>query len=401
MFPLKGKVQHYAWGGTEFIPHLLSIENPEVKPFAEYWLGTHPGGDAMVRLSDHSHTKLSGLINSDPQRYLGPSVLAGFGGLPYLLKVLDVKGMLSIQVHPTREEALKGFEREEALGMPIDAPNRNYKDRNHKPEVMIALSEFWLLHGFSPEISNVLKEVPELLPLLPILEREGLESLYRTVMEMPSHRVDELLKPLAERIVPQYLQDGLDKGSPHFWAARVMSESAPDFNGLDRGIFSIYFFNVLHLKPGQAVFQGAGIPHAYLEGLNVELMSNSDNVLRAGLTPKHIDIPELMKHTRFEYVHPDIMEGEAVDGRFVYTCPVEDFSIDRIGLNAGDSIHLETGSPEIWLQTGGTADWKGSRECRTVMGDSLFVSPGERITVTASKDSTLFRAWVPFASVAV
>jgi mannose-6-phosphate isomerase len=385
----------------EFIPQLLSIENPEVKPFAEYWLGTHPGGDARVRLSEHSHTSLSGLINSDPMRYLGRSVRTRFGGLPYLLKVLDVKGMLSIQVHPTREEAEKGFDREEALGIPIDAPNRNYRDRNHKPEVMVALSEFWLLHGFNPAISTILQDIPELNSLLPILEGEGLEALYRTVMEMPSERVDGLLKPLADRIVPQYVQGGLDKDSPHFWAARVLSESAPSYTGLDRGIFSIYLFNVLHLKPGQAVFQSAGIPHAYLEGMNVELMSNSDNVLRAGLTPKHIDIPELMKHTLFEHVHPKIMDGEAVDGRFVYPCPVDDFSIDRIRLHAGESLQVDTGSPEIWLHIEGTVDWKGSRECRTVMGDSLFVSPGERITVTASKDSTLFRAWVPIALDAV
>jgi mannose-6-phosphate isomerase len=395
MFQLKGKVQHYAWGGSEYIPQLLSMVNATGSPFAEYWLGTHPGGDARVMLSDHSHTSLSALIKSQPARYLGHSVEERFGGLPYLLKVLDVKGMLSIQVHPTKEEAEKGFDREESLGIPLDAPHRNYKDRNHKPEVMVALSEFWLLHGFHPQVGSILREVPELNPLSPIFEEKGLEALYRTVMEMPSDEVDNLLRPLAARIVPRYHEGGLDKSGADFWAARVMSEAGPDFKALDRGVFSIYFFNVLHLRPGQAVFQGAGIPHAYLEGQNVELMSNSDNVLRAGLTPKHIDIPELMKHTRFEFVHPRILEGDGADGRFVYACPVPDFSIDRVEMNPGDSIRMDAVGPEIWLHTSGSVEWKGSRDVRTSQGDSLLITPGEHVTLIASQSSTLFRAWVP------
>ena len=395
MFRLKGKLQHYAWGGTDYIPSLLSVSNPGSRPCAEYWLGTHPGGESRVMLSEHSHTSLTNLIHSDPERYLGGSVHSRFGGLPYLLKVLDVHGMLSIQVHPNRAEAEKGFDREEALGIPIDAPHRNYKDRNHKPEVMVALGEFWLLHGFNPELGKVLRNVSELHPLLPVFEEKGLEELYRTVMEMPSVEVDALLRPLAQRIVPIYLQGGLDKSSPDFWAARVMSDAGPEYADLDRGVFSIYFFNVVHLKEGQAIFQGAGIPHAYLEGRNVELMSNSDNVLRAGLTPKHIDIPELMRHTRFEYVHPRILEGDSCDGRFVYACPVPDFSIDRLELSPGDSIELESKGPDIWLQTSGTVEWKGSVEFRTCKGDSLFTIPGERMTLSAFEPSTLFRAWVP------
>ena len=395
MFPLKGKIQHYAWGGSDFIPSLLSVPNPDARPFAEYWLGTHPGGEARAMLSQHSHTGLSALISSQPGRYLGRDVVARFGGLPYLLKVLDVKGMLSIQVHPTKEEAEKGFDREQSLGIPIDAPERNYKDRNHKPEVMVALSDFWLLHGFSPDIERVLEEVPELRPLLPILREKGLEALYRTVMEMPSGDVDAILRPMAERIVPDYARGLTEKSSPDFWAARVMSEAGPAYSALDRGVFSIYFFNVVHLKAGQAVFQGAGIPHAYLEGRNVELMSNSDNVLRAGLTPKHIDIPELMKHTRFEYVHPQVMDGDRTEGGFGYACPVPDFSIERVVLNAGMSFKAEVRSPEIWLQTQGRAGWKGSRSVETSMGEALFVPPGESLEIRAVEDSVLFRAGVP------
>jgi mannose-6-phosphate isomerase len=210
-------------------------------------------------------------------------------------------------------------------GIPMDAPNRNYKDPNHKPEVMVALSEFWLLHGFNANLHQILDDHEIFNPLVPLLEVKGLKGLYQYVMELPQSGVDAMLRPLAEKIVPLYTKNQLSKSSPDFWAARVMAEAKPSFENLDRGIFSIYFFNIVQLEPGEAVFQDAGIPHAYLEGQNIELMSNSDNVLRAGLTSKHMDIPELMKHTRFEYVVPHVMHGEKEGKLITFNCPVPDF----------------------------------------------------------------------------
>ncbi|NDC78804.1 MAG: mannose-6-phosphate isomerase, class I, partial [Chitinophagia bacterium] len=279
MYLIEGIVQPYAWGGREYIPRLLGLAPDAGKPAAEYWLGVHPGGPSRIWLDGSARTSLPDLIRSDPQRYLGARVLAEFENLPFLLKVLDVQGMLSIQVHPTREGAREGFARENALGIPLDAPNRNYRDENHKPEVMVALGEFWLLHGFRCDLEAVLASVPELSGLSPILREAGIEGLYRHIMEMPQDAVDALLLPLAQRIVPQYLQDRLARSLPDFWAGRVLAGAAPDFRNIDRGVFSIYLFNVVHMHAGQAIFQGAGIPHAYLEGRNVELMSNSDNVL--------------------------------------------------------------------------------------------------------------------------
>lgn len=395
MYILTGKNQHYAWGGTRFIPTLLAISDPADKPYAEYWLGTHPGGPSNVNLGENAVTTLPDLIRSEPGRYLGNEVQQTFGELPYLLKILDVKGMLSIQVHPTREEARKGFDHENAMGIPLDAPNRNYKDANHKPEVMVALSDFWLLHGFNPRLDEILTDSQVLHPLLPVLRTEGLSGLYQHVMLMPQEQVDLMLRPLAERIVPQYENGELSRSSPDFWAARVMSDCKPDFTGLDRGIFSIYFFNVLHLQPGQAIFQGAGIPHAYLEGQNVELMSNSDNVLRAGLTPKHVDIPELMKHTRFEYVHPQIMDGIGKGNLRNYPCPVPDFGIDMLSLRQGQEYSHESKGPEIWLQTSGRLQWRGTHELNTRSGGAVFLIPGETATLHADEDSTIFRAFVP------
>lgn len=312
MYRLSGKVQHYAWGGKEYLPWLLGKDNHHHQPFAEYWMGVHAGAPSRVWLSDNAHTGLPELIRSEPRRYLGQDVMNRFGNLPFLLKVLDVKGMLSIQVHPTKAGAEEGFTRENAAGVAMDAPHRNYKDDNHKPEVMVALGEFWLLHGFLPEelLRKRLENTPELEFLLPVFEASGYAGLYRYIMELPEEGVDKALAPLAQRVYPLYEAGRLEKSSPDFWAGRVLEEKAPVFRGLDRGIFSIYLFNIVHLTEGQGIFQGAGVPHAYLEGRNIELMSNSDNVLRGGLTPKHVDVPELLKHVRFEATEPRVMEGE-------------------------------------------------------------------------------------------
>ena len=388
MFPLKGKVQHYAWGGKEFIPSLLGISNTENKPFAEYWLGVHPGAPATVLLSSNAYTGLPELIKSDPRRYLGKRVAAEFHDLPYLLKILDVKDMLSIQVHPSKEDAIKGFDRENELGIPHDASHRNYKDNNHKPEMMMALGEFWLLHGFRPEaeLERTLESVEYLSALLPVFESTGYKGLYQFVMELPQEGVNKLLQPLSEFILPQYVAGTLKKNDPHFWAARAMMTYPDSF---DRGIFSIYFFNLVHLQAGQAVFQGAGLPHAYLEGQNVELMSNSDNVLRGGLTPKYVDAQELIKHIHFRATIPEILDGGGAQEQ-VFACPVRDFSMTVFQPGAG-GYPLTTQGPEILLVLQGEGR---AGDFSFKKGDSFFMAAGESVHIEGP-GSRIVRAWVP------
>ncbi|HSF88476.1 MAG TPA: mannose-6-phosphate isomerase, class I, partial [Saprospiraceae bacterium] len=242
MYQLQGKVQHYAWGGKEFIPDLLGISNTEKQPFAEYWMGVHTLAPAVVKLTDNAYTGLHDLIRSEPRRYLGERVVKHFHDLPFLLKILDVSEMLSIQVHPSREEAQKGFDIENSAGIPKDAPHRNYRDNNHKPEMMMALGDFWLLHGFRKEEDLVvaLERVGELSALIPLFEASGYKGLYQFVMNMPQEGVNSVMEPLAARILPLYHAGKLSKNDPDFWAARAMV-TYPDY--FDRGIFSIYFFN--------------------------------------------------------------------------------------------------------------------------------------------------------------
>jgi len=398
VYKLKGRIQHYAWGGTDYLPALLSLDNPEHKPFAEYWLGAHENAPAVLE-ADGGGVALSSYLGERPVERLGPYTAERFGRLPYLLKILDVKDMLSIQVHPSKKAAEREFAEENERGVAMNAPDRNYKDDNHKPELMAALSEFWLLHGFKPEedLMRILADTPELNFLTPVFSIGGYQLLYKTVMEMPQAEVDDVLQPLLDRILPLYKNGGLVRSEEHFWAARA----ALTYNQgarIDRGIFSIYFFNLVNLHPGEAIFQDAGLPHAYLEGQNVEIMANSDNVLRGGLTPKHVDVPELMKHVRFEATNPRILMGDRAAGHItVYGTPAPDFELSRISLSAGEAVTSKARSAEVYIvlegrvgviEDGVGAFSRGRGECFVALYHGKFV-------LKATADAVLYRAAVP------
>lgn len=396
IFLLKGKVQNYAWGGTTFISQLLNLDNKEKKPIAEYWMGAHPSASSTILLNG-KEISLNEVINKNPAAFLGEKVNRRFGELPYLFKILDVKEMLSIQVHPSKVEAEKGFDAEEAAGILITDKKRNYKDRNHKPEVMVALSEFWLLHGFltKEKLSAVLQSIAEFSVFVTIFDKEGYKALYNAVMEMPQTQVDKMLKPLVKR---ELTEKTTDKSLPGFWVNKLYKDHSGDkFENIDRGIFSIYFFNIVRAMPGEAVFQGAGVPHAYLEGQNVELMANSDNVLRGGLTPKHIDVPELMKHTKFEGIVPHIMKGEILANREKnYPCPVPDFGITKIEVASQQYIENKSFSAEIIIVMKGELTIQTAQNSITLFGgEAVFVLPQTSYKILSQDSGTAFKAFVP------
>ncbi|MEP6682337.1 MAG: mannose-6-phosphate isomerase, class I [Parafilimonas sp.] len=396
IFKLKGKVQHYAWGGKEYIPHWLGIDNKENKPFAEYWMGAHTSASSTIIINNHEKN-LFELINSDPVFFIGEKTKNVFGELPYLFKILDVKDMLSIQVHPSKESAIKGFDEEEAKGILINASNRNYKDKNHKPEVMVALSEFWLLHGFltGDKLLNVLKATPEFKNLEKIVSDKGYKGLYEYVMTMPQDEVDKLLSSLVEREINRKKNNQLSKHEPGWWVAKLYEYEKQPKN-IDRGIFSIYFFNIVKAEPGDGVFQGAGLPHAYLEGQNVELMANSDNVLRGGLTPKHVDVDELIKHIKFEGIEPNVMKGiNLTSGEKNYACRVEDFGISKIVLNAGETYQSETSSLEIIVIIEGELKASGTNSVEAKKGEVIAITAGETYTISTTSKLYAYKAFVP------
>ncbi|MEL6834281.1 MAG: mannose-6-phosphate isomerase, class I [Bacteroidota bacterium] len=356
VYRLKGCVQHYAWGGTHFLPDLLGLANPQAEPWAEYWLGIHPKGRALVQLPT-GEMDLQLFLEQHPQ-ILQKDAASSFDSLPFLLKILDVNSMLSIQLHPTRERAQVGFAREEALGIPRLAPNRSYKDQNHKPEVMVALTDFWLLHGFrSPAaIQQTLEHFPAWHDLLGILQREGVAALYKAVMQAPQQEVDDWLAPLYKELKER---NDLQESEPAYWAWKAFQQYARDGH-FDRGIFSIYWFNLIRLSPGEGIFQAAGLPHAYLRGVNVELMANSDNVLRGGLTPKHIDVPELLDNICTEVVQPAVLKGVTIaEGIEEYPVPVPDFRLLKIQIAPAQEMDIRQARAAIHILLAGQIEVEG------------------------------------------
>ena len=396
LYRLKGKIQHYAWGGFDALPQLLNQKNEDQKPFAEYWLGAHPLHSSVVETAGGT-LPLVQLINSNKGAFLGERVLKHFQSFPFLLKVLDVRQMLSIQVHPDKASAEKAFTVENAQGIAPDAPNRNYKDDNHKPELMVALSDFWLLHGFKPEgvLKELLSSEPDFQFLLQTFEQEGYKGLYQRVMTMPQEEVNQVLQPVMERILPLYRNGELQKKHEDFWAARAVETFCKDGN-YDRGIFSIYFFNLLHLKKGEGIYQPAGLPHAYLEGQNVEIMANSDNVLRAGLTDKHIDIAELMKHVQFTATEPAIIRAGEEAAETVYKSAAAEFELSRYALTSGAAHQWTTTGPEIVLVLEGSLQLSAAGTSLPLQkGEAAFILPGSGVAAQSGGKAVFFRAVVP------
>jgi len=398
IFRLEGVIHHYAWGGKEFIPALLHQSNVPLKPFAEYWMGAHDNAPSQILTDKGKKENLNTVIQREPKQVLGTKVFNDFGRLPYLLKILDVKDMLSIQVHPDKESAQLAFEEENKKAIPLNASNRNYKDANHKPELMLALSDFWLLHGFKAKdkLKDTLQHIRELHFLISLFDEKGYKALYKEVMEMPQADVNNLLQPLMDRILPLYNQNVLNRTQEDFWAARA-ALTYNNSGNIDRGIFSIYFFNLVLCKAGEAVFQDAGVPHAYLEGQNVEIMANSDNVLRGGLTPKHIDVQELMKHIKFEGIIPTILTGKKRNGaEIVYETPAPDFELSRFQLETGQRASFTASTADIvFVEKGAVKMINEENEIHLASGEAAVALFGAEVQLSGEEDSSVYRATVP------
>ncbi|MHC9087732.1 mannose-6-phosphate isomerase, class I [Tenacibaculum sp. IMCC1] len=398
LLALTGQIQNYDWGGDNYITKLLKRKN-DGKKIAEYWLGAHRKAPSIIKTSVGNQT-LDNFLKRNLKKCLGKRVARKYGRLPFLFKVLDVKKTLSVQVHPSKKNAEKGFKEENILGIPLTAPYRNYKDDNHKPEIMVALSEFWLLHGFLPKSKLIarLEETPEFKKLVNIFKEEGYFGLYKNVMEKSNEEVYEILKPLIDRITPLYKNKKLDKNSPDFWAAKVVDESTNN-KKLDRGIFSIYFFNIMKLNKGEAVFQKEGVPHAYLEGQNIELMANSDNVLRGGLTKKHVDVAELLKNIVFEETNPEVLYGCLKKDNLerVYETEAKDFELSKINIAESQVYKAKSRSVEILIVIDGEIEIVETKSVLNLKkGQSALLKAGSIYKITSKKKATIYKAKVPY-----
>jgi mannose-6-phosphate isomerase len=378
---LDNTIRPYAWGSATAIPALLGVE-PSGEPQAEMWMGAHPGAPSRT-----ARGTLVEVVDADPKRELGPAAVAKFGPrLPFLLKILAAGAPLSLQVHPDLAQAKEGYEDEERRGIPVDAPHRNYKDANHKPELICALTEFDGLCGFRDPL-----QAADLLAGL------GVDSLKPYVDLLQAHPEDAALREVLTAILtadPEEMHRTVTAAASACTrlggAYAPYADIAHHYPG-DSGVIAAMLLNHVRLLPGEALFLGAGIPHAYLNGLGVEIMANSDNVLRCGLTPKHVDVPELLRIVRFEASDPGVLRPEASpDGEEVYETPIDEFRLSRYVLPESGTTHdLTRDTPQILLCTAGTVRADG-HELRP--GQSVFVPAGEQAEVSGA--GTIFRATV-------
>ncbi|WP_429107461.1 mannose-6-phosphate isomerase, class I [Aeromonas media] len=366
---MQNPIQGYDWGSHDALTTLFGIPNPAGKPQAELWMGAHPNGCSEVTLAGNVQ-RLSTLIERAPAAVLGDATVARFGSLPFLFKVLCAEKALSIQVHPSKAQAEAGFAKEEAAGIDPKAANRNYKDPNHKPELVFALTPYQAMNGFRaiPAILALFDRMglPALAELTEALRQSqdeaGLQHFFHQLLVLEGTRKDEALVGLLA-----YAAQHQDEET-----FALITSLAAQYPG-DVGLFSPLLLNVVTLQPGQAMYLDACTPHAYVRGTGLEIMANSDNVLRAGLTPKYIDVAELLDCTRC-LPKPDdqILLAPHLDGAVQhFEVPVPDFTFSVYP--AGEHA-LTTASAEILFAIDGTVTLQqGEQSLRLEKGQSAFV----------------------------
>lgn len=375
MLPLHTRVQPYAWGTVDGLAAIVGSE-PTGGPEAELWVGTHPAAPSLVA-DDPDGRTLAQVIAEDPARWLGPDLAAtGHTALPFLLKVLAVGQPLSLQAHPSAEQAAAGFAREDAAGLAIDAAERSYRDSNPKPEAMVALSTTWALCGFREplEAANLLAglSIEAFDPLIQVLASTGVDGL-RTVLSWLLTQDGSSRAAVAEAVAQSVRRiKGDDLSDPRVWVRRL----ARQFPG-DPTAVAPMLLQLVRLEPDEAVHLPAGNLHAYLGGAGVEIMAASDNVLRGGLTPKHVDVDELLAVLRFEPGTPPApIAKDRGDGVTTYDAGEVAFALAVVDA-IGGTVELAPTAPSLLLATGGAVEVVGPD--RTLLldgGDAAFVAPG-------------------------
>jgi len=392
IFPLENPIKNYAWGSRHSLATICGRSAPTAEPEAELWMGTHPGGPSQIA----SDRNLRELVAADPATTLGPRVRAEFGdGLPFLLKLLAANEPLSLQAHPSLERARAGFDREEAAGVPIGAAFRCYKDRNHKPELLCALTPFHALVGFRDiDATRRLFEAfdaPELEPLLATLRGDtatALLAFFQFVISGPPETRAEIARVTLAGCRAKSPGDA-EFSREYAWGVRI-GELYPG----DSGIALALALNLLVLEPGEAIHLPAGNLHAYLEGTGVEIMASSDNVLRGGLTPKHIDVPELLAVLDFHAGPASVVPTEQHGKETLYLTPSREFALSRFELADAPVTVSPVAGPEIVVTTRGTATVRRGDESVSLPAGTSAFFPAVGGDYTLAGPATAFRARV-------
>jgi mannose-6-phosphate isomerase len=398
IFRLSNKIRYYDWGSPDYIPHLLG-ENSGGKPWAELWMGIHPAGPSETEYQGKK-IKISELIAGSPARFLGADAAKKFGSLPFLFKLLSADKPLSIQAHPDSAQAQEGWERENRLGIPIDDPKRNYKDSNHKPEILCALSSFTAMCGFrKPE--EILKALAYLSASAPTSLKEGLAPLtvalenkdqgaalsefFALLFNIPKNILKELSAFIIKTAENGTKEEAGTKNGGRQGEFSTEWNYAARFAGLfpgDSGVLSPFYLNLMELKPGEAICLGAGILHSYIQGFGVELMANSDNVLRGGLTNKHVDVSELKKILNFLSYKPKIITPDPGVSFFPYPSPFKEFTLSVLN-GRKDSSDFPVPGPAIAIVTKGSMQITENGNGEVLNEQDLTLKQGESAFIPA------------------
>jgi mannose-6-phosphate isomerase len=390
LYEIENVLRDYAWGSTTAIASLLG--RPESgRPEAELWIGAHPDSPSVAHLpEDGSRSPLDALISSDPEHFLGAESVSAFGPrLPFLAKILAAAQPLSLQVHPSLEQAREGFARENEAGIDPHAAHRNYRDDNHKPEMILALTPFEALCGFRPaaETRKILQHVaaafhgggqaPELLrALLGDLDGPDEGAALRRAFERLITGGTDVAEETALVVAALVSGAPLEPYQAELGTAISLNEKYPG----DPGVLISLLLNRISLKPGQAVYLPAGNVHAYLHGLGVEVMASSDNVLRGGLTPKHVDVPELLRTIDFHPVAVPMLDAEkTVLDQDIFRPPFREFQLQRIelGPDAGPVPLAQAGPAVIIVVAGDVYLDSPKGDLQLSRGGSAFIAAAE------------------------
>jgi mannose-6-phosphate isomerase len=399
---LRNAVRPYAWGSRTTIPELLGREVPAPHPEAELWMGAHPGDPSRLVGADGVERSLLELVEADPVGQLGERCSRRWDNrLPFLLKILAVEEPLSMQAHPSAKQAAEGHAREEAAGIARDAANRNYPDPTAKPELVCALTEFHALAGFREPARTIkllravetpgLAKYTELVAAQP--DSAGMRALFTTWITLPQASIDELLPEVLDACVVHVKEHG--EFDAECRTILELGEAHPR----DAGVLAALLLNRLTLKAGEAIYLPAGNLHLYLHGTAVEILANSDNILRCGLTPKHVDVPELLRVVDFACCDMTVLAGEPSDCGAVYHTDAPEFELSRCEWPAGgrDGLRVGSGLPQILLCTAGRVLVRAQdgAELELTRGQSMWLSasdPAVEIHPAGDVRTQLFRA---------
>lgn len=386
--PLHGSAQHYPWGTEDAIPELLEVR-ADGRPWAEYWLGAHPSAPGTLGGGD----RLDHILHAQPE-LLGAASREAFGKqLPFLVKVLSARHALSLQAHPSRAQAEEGFERENAAGVPLDAPQRVYRDAWPKPEMMIALDEFHTLCGFRDPAATVslfdgLGVAGDLRQVLgPLSSRNDTAALTDTFLNALD--VSEAQTGLVGLVTAAARKHADSPGELGEFARTAVELSA--IFPADPGILAALLLNRVAVAPGEAVFVPSGCLHAHLRGTGIEVMANSDNVIRGGLTTKHIDKAELLNVVDFSVRAPVITQPiPLAPGVMHYVAGCPEFDVWRLDTTTASCLVPGNGSARVVLVSSGEIELTGEESTLPLRkGESAFIGASE-VGVRAAGDGIAF-----------